>query len=57
MHRWMAVLGGEVGGPAFRSRVMTCVVVLVVVFALFVRSLSLSVEFALFLGLWGSISI
>jgi hypothetical protein len=45
------VLGGEVGGPASRSRsrVTTSVVDVVVVFALFVRSLSLTMGFALFL--------
>jgi hypothetical protein len=51
------------GGPASRRRVMTCVVVVVVVFTLFVRSLSLSVGFVLFLcrsvgfDQWGSISV
>jgi hypothetical protein len=43
------VLGGEVGGPASHSRVTTSVVDVVVVFALFVRSLSLTMGFALFL--------
>jgi hypothetical protein len=42
------VSGGEVGGPTSRSRVTTSVVVVVVVFAVLVRSLSLSMGFALF---------
>jgi hypothetical protein len=58
-----ALLRGEVGGPASRSRVTTSDVVVVVVFALFVRSLSLWMGFGLFLvrslfcvDPWGSVS-
>jgi hypothetical protein len=59
----MKLLGGEVGGPASRSRVTTGVVDVVVVFALlFARILcrwgllSFCCSFSFSVGPWGSVS-